>query len=131
MSGPIPVKRRRAGPAPQPVAAPEATIPALHVMPEPAPAADLTHFEWQAARCLARAREIARQVETWADYAQQVFHPRVGLIATTFPDRDDKIQFRRTAEYAEIDRLLGELKAKFGVFEGMVPRRPIIREPSR
>jgi hypothetical protein len=80
-------------------------------------------FERKAERLLARAEEIAESVETWADFSTAMFDQRSGLIARTFADRRERLEFRRSPQYAAVWQIVHDLIEKFGLIEGATPVR--------
>jgi hypothetical protein len=84
----------------------------------------------KADRVLAYARELAGQVETWADFSNGLFNPFTGVAILAFPLQKEREWFIDSAQYAEINRLLVGLMDKFGLVAGATPRRPVARGPS-
>ena len=86
----------------------------------------------KAAHLVSEARKLATQVESWADFSNALFDPEHGLVPRAFPDRNERRVFLKSAEYAEIDRLLGRVIDRFGVAAGATPRKSgkfVVRVP--
>ena len=75
------------------------------------------------ARVLDEARKLAAQVESWADFCNALFDPDHGIVPRTFPELRDRRAFFKSAEYAEINRLLGKLMDRFGIVAGANPQK--------
>lgn len=73
---------------------------------------------------LARAREIASEVDTWADFSNAMFSQHGGIVSTAFNTLEDRRAFLDSPQYAEINSLLKGLMEKFGVVAGAHPKRP-------
>jgi len=76
----------------------------------------------KAARILRKARALAVEVESWADFANSLFDAEHGFVVKVFPRLSERRAFFKTKEYAAIDRLLSELMERFGVAAGATPK---------
>src|SRR6266481_3077511 len=86
----------------------------------------------KAARILRKARTLAGEVRSWADFANALFDAEQGFVAKVFPRLSERQVFFKTKEYAAIDRLLSELMERFGVSAGATPKesgRFVVRLP--
>lgn len=72
---------------------------------------------------LARALELAPRMTSWADFSNALFNQRSGLLATTFPSREERQAFLETDQYQKINQTLLGLMHKFGLTEGAIPNR--------
>ena len=75
------------------------------------------------ARILSHARRLATRVESWADFANELFDPEHGVVARMIPDRKDRQAFLNTPEFREIDRILDQMMERFGVADGATPKK--------
>src|SRR5205807_10625804 len=55
---------------------------------------------------VAEAKEIARRVDSWIGLSNALSDPVGGLIVRYFPDTPEREEFRRSAEYEELNQLL-------------------------
>src|SRR2546423_14828612 len=72
----------------------------------------------KAARILRKARALAVEVESWADFANSLFDAEHGFVVKVFPRLSERRAFFKTKEHPAIDRLLSELMERFGVAAG-------------
>lgn len=79
-----------------------------------------------------KAKELARQVESWADFSNALSDPADGLIAKVFPKPRERQAFFNSAQYDEVNRILLEVIRKAGLTKGAVPKKSgkfVIRVP--
>lgn len=74
-----------------------------------------------AADLVAAARGIASHARSWADLSNALFAPDTGLIACSFPGREQREAFLKTREYAEIRQVLRDARLQHGLIEGATP----------
>ena len=55
---------------------------------------------------VAEAKKIARQVDSWISPSNALSDPEGGLIVRYFPNRHERQEFLRSAEYEELNQLL-------------------------
>lgn len=75
------------------------------------------------AMLLERARELAKKVETWADFANALFDPSDGELARALTTQESREAFRRTKEYEGIRALLRQKMDETGLVKGATPRK--------
>jgi hypothetical protein len=75
------------------------------------------------AKLLKRAKELAKEADTWADFSNALFDPFEGELVRALPTQEDREAFRRTNEYKEIRELLREKMDKTGLVKGATPRK--------
>ena len=75
------------------------------------------------AQVLRRATELARTVETWADFSNALYNADDGLLTRGFPTREQRRAFMKTTEYQKICDLLEHLIETTGLVAGATPRK--------
>ncbi len=78
-------------------------------------------IEKRAELVMEQARELAVQVEAWADFSNALFAPG-GIIATEFPERKDRQAFIDSAHWKELHGLLAGVMKRTGLVEGATPK---------
>lgn len=89
-------------------------------------------IETKAKSVLNQAQEIAKHVDSWADFSNALFGQNAGLIAETFRDPMERQTFYDTEEYQAIYDILDSLKDRFGISEGATPKKSgkfVVRMP--
>jgi len=76
-----------------------------------------------ASEILAKAKQLAESVETWADFSNALFDPSDGLITSAYPSRAEREAFVKTTEYKKIRELLGRAIETHGLVEGATPKK--------
>ena len=69
------------------------------------------------------ARTVAQAAETWADLSNALFDPVDGLVAKAYPNREERENFAKTAEYKAIRELIDALEERTGLAEGATPQK--------
>jgi len=75
-------------------------------------------FEAKSNRVLQYAKQLARDVRSWADFSAALSDQSTGYIAKTFPDDLQRQLFFDSPQYRETNDLLMQLMNKFGVVGG-------------
>lgn len=70
-----------------------------------------------------QAMALAQSAETWADLANALFDPRVGLLTKAYPNPKARRAFQRTSEYKKICSLLGKSMDTTGLVKGATPKK--------
>lgn len=84
---------------------------------------DDASFHLRASSVLAKARIIAGEVTTWADYSNAVFAPG-GIACVEFTTRDEREAWLQTWQYKTVHRIQRKLMEKFGTVDGATPKNP-------
>src|SRR5690348_6020725 len=90
-------------------------------------------LELKANQLLARAKQMAPKMESWADLSNALFNPQDGLVTKTFPTSIERQAFFDTKQYEEVNQLLLALMKKFGTTEGAKPKKSgklLVRMPT-
>ncbi len=66
---------------------------------------------------LDQAKNIAKNVQSWADFSIKVFDQHIGLIAKNLNGLEEKKAFFDSKQFGEINQILLDLMKKFGVTE--------------
>jgi predicted HicB family RNase H-like nuclease len=84
-----------------------------------------------AKRVLKQARELAKEVETWADLSNALFDPFNGVVTKAYPTHEEREAFMKTEEYKKILELLRHAIELYGLVEGATPKsgRFVVRLP--
>ena len=88
--------------------------------------------EKKASVVLEKAKELARQAESWADFSNALSDPEDGLIAKTFPKARERQAFFNSPQYEEINHLLLGVIQRCGLVQGAVPKKSgkfVVRVP--
>ncbi len=72
---------------------------------------------------LEKTKELARETKNWADLSNSIFDPIDGEIVKMFPTPEERQNFRKTEEYAEIRGIVREKMHETGVAEGATPTK--------
>lgn len=80
-------------------------------------------FQLRASSVLAKARIIASEVTTWADFSNAIFAPG-GIAAVEFPTKEEREAWLYTWQYKTVHRIQRELMVKFGTVDGATPKNP-------
>jgi hypothetical protein len=78
------------------------------------------------------ARKLAKATKTWADLSNALFDPLEGLVARSFPNREERSKFRNTPTYDEFHALVEKKMQETGVANGANPpksRKFVVRLP--
>jgi len=90
-------------------------------------------LEKRANKVLEQARELAGQVNSWADFSNRLFDYSGGIVTSTFPDEMERQAFFDSKQHEEINRILIGLMKKTGVVGGAAPKeksgRFVVRVP--
>ena len=81
---------------------------------------------------LNEAKRIASESTTWADLSNAIFAPFTGLIATTFPDEQERKAFRKSPTYDALHELVRKKMEETGLIEGATPTKSgrfVVRPP--
>jgi hypothetical protein len=79
-----------------------------------------------------RARELARQAESWADFSNALSDPETGLIAKAYPKVRERQAFFNSPQYEEINQILLRVIQRCGLIQGSVPKKSgkfVVRVP--
>ncbi len=74
-------------------------------------------------KLVAEAKEIARRVDSWISLSNALADPVGGLIARYFPNREEREEFLRSAEYEELNQLLLRTIKRKGLYPRNGQRR--------
>lgn len=77
----------------------------------------------KANQLLERAKSIAESGVSWAQYSNELFDQRAGLVAQSFPESVERQAFYDMPEYTEVYTILVRLMKKQGVVGGSVPEK--------
>lgn len=80
-------------------------------------------FDKKANLILEKARELAPDVDSWADLSNALFDQQSGLIARTFADPLERDAFLDTEYYEELQGIVDSLVDKFGILAGATPKK--------
>jgi hypothetical protein len=72
---------------------------------------------------LDEARKLAKATKTWADLSNALFDPLEGLVARSFPNREERSRFRKTPAYDELHELVEKKMDETGVGNGANPQK--------
>ena len=72
---------------------------------------------------LESANSLAETAGAWADLSNALFDPLDGLLAKSFPTREQRAAFVQSDEYKQIRKLIGEAVARTGLVEGATPQK--------
>ncbi len=72
---------------------------------------------------LDKARKLAKTARTWADLSNALFDPVEGLVARTFPNREERSKFRKTPAYDELHALVEKKMDETGIAHGANPQK--------
>jgi len=75
------------------------------------------------AKILEQAKQLAEQFKTWADLSNALFDPFTGLVSRTFPDRQERKAFSKTAVCNALHDLVQEKMTQTGLVEGAEPQK--------
>jgi site-specific DNA-methyltransferase (adenine-specific) len=81
---------------------------------------------------LERAKNLAKESKTWADFSNALFDPFDGEIVRALPTQSEREAFRKTREYKEIRMLLQQKMNETGMIKGATPKKSgkfIVRLP--
>lgn len=84
---------------------------------------DDASFQLRASSVLAKARVIADEVETWADFSNAIFAPG-GIASVEFTTQEEREAWLYTWQYRTIRRIERKLMDKFGAVDGATPKNP-------
>lgn len=70
---------------------------------------------------LNEARREAAEAKSWADFANFLYAPAVGLLVRSFPSKDERTRFMKTKEYKAIRKLIEDVQERTGLVEGAMP----------
>jgi site-specific DNA-methyltransferase (adenine-specific) len=88
--------------------------------------------EKKANQIVEKARELARQSESWADFSNLLSDPEEGLIAKTYPKVRERQAFFSSPQYEEINQILLGVIQRCGLVQGAVPKKSgkfVVRVP--
>jgi hypothetical protein len=77
----------------------------------------------KAENVLNKARQLANEVPTWADFSLELFDQHSGIVARTFDDEMERQAFYDSPQYLEINQILAGLMKKVGMANGATPTR--------
>lgn len=80
-------------------------------------------IEAKANAVLDRAKIIASDVSTWADFSNALFDPHSGLVAKTFSSDIERQAFYDSRQYQKISDILVRLMKRFGTAGGATPEK--------
>jgi site-specific DNA-methyltransferase (adenine-specific) len=89
-------------------------------------------FQSKANLVVEQAKRLAPTVTNWADFASEIFGPKEGLVAKTFPDDAERQLFLDSEQYKSLSQMRLKLIKKFGTANGATPEksgRVLIRLP--
>lgn len=72
---------------------------------------------------LDEARKLAKATKTWADLSNALFDPLEGLVARSFPNREERSKFRKTPAYDELHALVEKKMDETGMAQGAKPQK--------
>ena len=72
---------------------------------------------------LDEARKLAESAKTWADLSNALFDPLEGLVVRSFPNHEDRSEFRKTPAYDELHALVEKKMEETGVANGANPKK--------
>lgn len=72
---------------------------------------------------LVEARRIAKSSKTWADLSNALFDPLEGLVIRTFPNSDERAEFRKSDAYDELHAIVERKMEATGVVRGATPKK--------
>ena len=72
---------------------------------------------------LDEARRLAKSAKTWADLSNALFDPLEGLVVRSFPNHEDRSEFRKTPAYDELHALVEKKMEETGVANGANPKK--------
>jgi site-specific DNA-methyltransferase (adenine-specific) len=72
---------------------------------------------------LERAKNLAKESKTWADFSNALFDPFDGEIVRVLPTQLEREEFRKTREYKEIRMLLQQKMNETGIVKGATPKK--------
>ena len=72
---------------------------------------------------LVEARRIATSSKTWADLSNALFDPLEGLVIRTFPNSDERAEFRKSDAYDELHAIVERKMEATGVVRGATPKK--------
>ena len=72
---------------------------------------------------LERAKYLAKETKTWADFSNALFDPFDGEIVRALPTQLEREEFRKTKEYKEIRTLLQQKMNETGMVKGATPQK--------
>jgi hypothetical protein len=72
---------------------------------------------------LDEARRLAKSAKTWADLSNAFFDPLEGLVVRSFPNREERSEFRKTPAYDELHTLVEKKMEETGVANGANPKK--------
>ena len=72
---------------------------------------------------LQEARALAKTALTWADLSNTIFDPLDGLVVQKFPEKEERIKFRKTKVYDELCDLVEKKMEETGVVRGATPKK--------
>ena len=81
---------------------------------------------------LAEAKRAAAKAKSWADFANFLYAPEVGLLAKSFPTKAERSRFLKTKEFTAIRALIDEVQERTGLVEGATPSKSgrfVVRMP--
>lgn len=84
---------------------------------------DDASFQLRASAVLAKARAIADDVETWADFSNAIFAPG-GIACVEFTTQEEREAWIYTWQYKTVLRIQQMLMEKFGTVDGATPKNP-------
>ena len=70
---------------------------------------------------LDEARILANSAQTWADLSNALYAPHSGLVAKAFGTRQEREQFVRSNEHAQIRELIRAAQLRTGLVAGATP----------
>jgi site-specific DNA-methyltransferase (adenine-specific) len=82
---------------------------------------------------LQEAQTLAKTTLTWADLSNAIFDPLTGLVVQTFPEKEERIKFRKTKIYDELCEIVEKKMEETGVVRGATPKKSgkfVVRLPS-
>ena len=69
------------------------------------------------------ARIEAATAISWTDFSDFLFDPDEGLLTGLYPTDASRRRFRQSAEFAELTKLVEEVRNRTGLFEGSMPQK--------
>lgn len=76
-----------------------------------------------ATHLMSEAELAARDSESWADLSNILFNPIDGLVARTYPTREEREAFVKTEDYRRIRQLVADAMDRHGLVEGGTPKK--------
>jgi site-specific DNA-methyltransferase (adenine-specific) len=72
---------------------------------------------------LEQAKELAKNVTTWADFSVALFDQRNGIVSRTFKEPMEKQAFYDSDQYKVVSQILLDIMKKHGVENGATPQK--------